>query len=89
MPGTILELRTANPRRAATLLRQHLSGCSVGLFGDRVHVASRDPDTARIHAASILAGEGIALEAARPVAPTLEDVFVSVLAKQPEADPHA
>ncbi|HOG93665.1 MAG TPA: ABC transporter ATP-binding protein, partial [Opitutaceae bacterium] len=46
MPGALLEIRTSAPRRTATLLRQHLHGATVGLFGDRVHVATRDPASA-------------------------------------------
>ena len=41
MPGALLEVRTSAPRRTALLLREHLAGASVGLFGDRVHVVSR------------------------------------------------
>ena len=43
MPGALLEVRTPAPRRTAALLREQLAGASVGLFGDRVHVAARDP----------------------------------------------
>ena len=42
MRGTILEIRTAEPRRAAALLRQRFPAASVGLFGDRVHFVDLD-----------------------------------------------
>lgn len=38
MKGRILEIRTANARQAAQVLRRQLPGQRVALFGDRVHV---------------------------------------------------
>lgn len=80
MPDVILELQTSDARRAAALLRSELPDGSVGLFGDRVHVATRDLGATQKKAEAILRGAGIGITVARPVPPTLEDVFVSVLA---------
>lgn len=88
MPDTILELQTADARRAAALLRNELQAGSVGLFGDRIHIATRDLDATRGKAAAILRGAGITLTLARPVPPTLEDVFVSVLADKEGGEGH-
>ncbi|MDY0145303.1 MAG: ABC transporter ATP-binding protein [Kiritimatiellia bacterium] len=88
MPDTILELQTADARRAAALLRNELQAGSVGLFGDRIHVATRDLDATQKKAAAILRGAGITLTLARPVPPTLEDVFVSVLADKEGGEGH-
>ncbi len=82
MRGTILELRAADPRRATGLLRNALADCSVGLFGDRIHIATSDLGVTKAKAEAILRETGIGLSAARLVAPTLEDVFVSVLAHE-------
>ncbi|MDD2599928.1 MAG: ABC transporter ATP-binding protein [Kiritimatiellae bacterium] len=82
MRDMILELRTADPRRAAALLRAELTDCSVGLFGDRVHVATRELAATQASAESILRAADIEINSARRVAPTLEDVFVSVLAQE-------
>jgi ABC-2 type transport system ATP-binding protein len=79
MRGTILEIRTAEPRRATAVLRAHLPTGSVGLFGDRVHVVAEDAESAGDRVREVLAGSGIDLSGLRPVEPTLEDVFVSVL----------
>ena len=79
MRDTILELQTPDARRAAALLRNELPESSVGLFGDRIHVATRDLDATQKKAEAILRGAGIEITGARPVPPTLEDVFVSVL----------
>lgn len=80
MRGQILELRTSNSRQATVLLRAGMKESSVGLFGDRIHVVTPDVPAAEARAAALLAPAGIAIESARVVPPTLEDVFVSVLA---------
>jgi len=82
LPGVLLEFRCAEPRRSATLLSQGLKGTGVGLFGDRVHVVSQQPAEDERRARSLLAAEGIDLSSVRSVEPSLEDVFVSVLAQR-------
>jgi ABC-2 type transport system ATP-binding protein len=86
MRGTILELRTADPRKAARLLRDAIPGVSVGLFGDRVHLVTGEPDKSRGVAEEVLAKEGVELRGLRQVEPSLEDVFVSVLGREQTAD---
>jgi len=85
MPGALLEVRTAAPRRTAALLREHLAGASVGLFGDRVHVAVRDTAAAESAIRRLVAAAGFESPAIRPIEPSLEDVFVSVLAAKEAA----
>lgn len=80
MPGALLEVRTSAPRRTALLLREHLAGASVGLFGDRVHVVSRDIISIQARIRELVASAGFALLGLQPVEPSLEDVFVSVTA---------
>ena len=80
MPGALLEIRTSAPRRTATLLRQHLHGATVGLFGDRVHVATRDPASAEADTRRHVAAAGFELFSIKPIEPSLEDVFISVIA---------
>ncbi len=79
MRGTILELRTDAPRKAAHLLREAIPGASVGLFGDRVHLVTGEPDKGKALAEEVLKKEGVGLRGIREVEPSLEDVFVSVL----------
>ena len=79
MRGTILEIRSADPRKATALLREQLPGISVGLFGDRVHIVTDDPGTAAKQAEDVLITAGLKAEEIRPIEPTLEDVFISVL----------
>ncbi len=79
MPGTILEIRALQPREATRVLRQRLGDRAVGQFGDRVHVVARDAQSTAQAVAAALAEAGLAAGEIRPVEPTLEDVFVSVL----------
>jgi ABC-2 type transport system ATP-binding protein len=84
MRGTILEIRSTEPRRAATLLRERLVADAVGLFGDRVHVLTREPDRVSVEAQQVLAAAGLTRGSIRPIEPALEDVFVSVLGRSGE-----
>jgi ABC-2 type transport system ATP-binding protein len=81
MRGTILEIRASEPRRATALLREQLQHESVGLFGDRVHVLTQDPDRVTREAKQTLTLAGLTMSDLRSIEPSLEDVFVSVLAK--------
>jgi len=80
MRGSILEVRVSDPRRATSVLRERLGAESVGLFGDRVHVVTQDPTSTKRQVEQILARSEISVEELREAEPSLEDVFVSVLA---------
>lgn len=81
MQRTIYEIRASEPRKASLLLREKLDGDSVGLFGDRVHVVTNRPDRVQQVSQSVLAAANISLNNIRVTAPSLEDVFISVLDK--------
>jgi ABC-2 type transport system ATP-binding protein len=89
MPGALLEVRTSEPRRTAALLREQLPDASVGLFGDRVHVAARNPEAATARIRQLVTTAGFEPLTIRTIEPSLEDVFVSVLvtAPRPAASP--
>jgi len=83
MRGTILEIRCEQPRRVSALLKEKLTGVSVGLFGDRVHVVGNQPEEEIASSAGrLLADAGMPVAGMRKIEPTLEDVFVSVLAEK-------
>lgn len=88
MAGTILEVRSSEPRKATDLLRKQLIGESVGLFGDRVHILTQTPDITIADAERVLTQAGLKLIRARAVEPSLEDVFVSVLGRAQEEETH-
>jgi ABC-2 type transport system ATP-binding protein len=85
MRGTILEMRTDEPRQAVAVLKKALAAASVGLFGDRVHVVSMEPERTTAAAEAALSGAGLGVVEIRPIEPSLEDVFISVLAEQGES----
>jgi ABC-2 type transport system ATP-binding protein len=87
MRGTILEIRSSEPRRAANLLRQGLKGDSVGLFGDRVHVVTQEPQRAAEQAEKTLREVGLKISGLQIIEPALEDVFVSVLTEEGSRKP--
>jgi ABC-2 type transport system ATP-binding protein len=80
MRGTIIEIRSGEPRRATALLREQLKVDSVGLFGDRVHIVTEDPERAKAQAEAVLTEAGLKLSSLRMIEPSLEDVFISVVA---------
>ncbi|ACB74205.1 ABC transporter ATP-binding protein [Opitutus terrae] len=80
LPGALLEVRTNAPRRTAALLREQLPAASVGLFGDRVHVSTRDAVATTAELRTFLAAENLPVESVQPIEPSLEDVFVAVIA---------
>lgn len=79
MRGTILEVRTPSPRRAAQLLRERLERESVGIFGDRLHVVTHDAAGTGTAINTILRDAGMELQSLQTIEPSLEDVLVSVL----------
>ncbi|HTP64559.1 MAG TPA: ABC transporter ATP-binding protein, partial [Geobacteraceae bacterium] len=86
MKGTILELRAADLRKSARLLRERIPGVNVGLFGDRLHLVVDDPAAGEETVRKILGGEGVELFGVRRIEPSLEDVFVSVLSGEGNSD---
>ena len=84
MRGSLIEVRATEPRRTVAVLREQLAAESVGLFGDRVHIVAQDPDPAMTKAGEILRNAGLTVESIRTIEPSLEDVFVSVLSREPE-----
>ncbi len=79
MQGVILEIRSPQPRRTAAALRDAFGQDAVGLFGDRVHVASHEPEATMRRVRSVLAAANVLEADVRAIQPSLEDVFVSVL----------
>ncbi|MDH5763517.1 MAG: ABC transporter ATP-binding protein [Nitrospinota bacterium] len=79
--GQVLELRFSNARQAAALLREDRPESSVGLFGDRVHMLTQDPERDLNQARSVVAKSHLELLSSRVIDPGLEDVFISVLKK--------
>jgi ABC-2 type transport system ATP-binding protein len=80
--GAIVELMARPRRRAAELLGEADGVAAVEVFGERLH--ANLPETAADDASAVaerlangLRAAGVEVEQARPVAPTLEDVFIA------------
>jgi ABC-2 type transport system ATP-binding protein len=84
MRGVILEIRMEDPRPAVALLRQHLPDATVGLFGDRLHVVTLEPERAEAAARAALNAAALPVLDIRPIPPSLEDVFISILGEEPD-----
>ncbi len=90
MRGTILEVRVGRARAAAVLLKRRMKAESIGLFGDRIHVVTMDQTQTAQKVSAVLQSEGFVLQGLRPIEPSLEDVFVSMLTTEgaiPQQEP--
>jgi ABC-2 type transport system ATP-binding protein len=78
MPGVLVEVIAPDRRRAVAALKDFPDVAGVQTFGERTHVQLLEPPA---NAAALirdrLLKEGIDVTAAREVAPSLEDVFVT------------
>ncbi len=82
LPGATLEIRTGASRRVAALLRDEVHAESIVLFGDRVNITTRTPEHTEAEVRGLLLRNEIGLESITVVEPSLENVFVSLLAQE-------
>jgi ABC-2 type transport system ATP-binding protein len=75
MTGSMLAIRTQDPRKARDLLRTVASQQGATLFGDTVHARVTDPSQADALRA-ILEEDGMTVTAIDEIDPSLEDVFI-------------
>ena len=78
--GVLVEVIAAPKRQAREILSRDPAVGDVQVFGERLHVTLReDTDPARAAAAlaARLGKAGVRVDAARPVEPSLEDVFIA------------
>lgn len=87
MEGSIVEFTVSDVRRAAGLLpRGEEPWCQeLQLFGDRFDVRTSDTERTLEIITAVLAAESITVFDAREVAPSLENVFISMLQRRESA----
>ena len=85
MKGSLLSIRTPRARDIGRRLEQELGWQEVNLFGDEVHAVVRDAARARLKAEQCLVAAGLPFDDIRERAPSLEDVFVSVMQRAAHA----
>ncbi len=79
LPGGLLELRGPAPEAVAPLARRLPQVHEAQVFGETLHLQVADPDRDGSEIRTALAAHGFAEVELRPVVPSLEDVFVTLL----------
>jgi ABC-2 type transport system ATP-binding protein len=80
LPGTLYEVMVSEHRRAVAILRELPGVHDVQMFGERAHVRlDREDATAVEMLTRRLTDAGIQVTSARPIATSLEDVFIARL----------
>ncbi|HVR44562.1 MAG TPA: ABC transporter ATP-binding protein [Thermoanaerobaculia bacterium] len=75
----ILEVEASNPFRGLEAVGRARSVVRAGLFGRAIHAEVTEPERAAAEIGERLAAAGVELIAIRPIDPSLEDVFVSLV----------
>ncbi|MBF0224630.1 MAG: ABC transporter ATP-binding protein [Desulfobacterales bacterium] len=87
MNGRIVTIRSAHARKINKLLRKEFSNCqSVNVFGDTVHVVCKDIENMEAMSHSLIKKANLDYDEMKESIPTLEDVFVNVLAQNNKID---
>lgn len=81
IPGTLVEVQATNAREVQQQLARVLGRHRVSLFGAKLHIHAADEDEARRMDAA-LTELGIAMDARKNIAASLEDVFVIEMARE-------
>jgi ABC-2 type transport system ATP-binding protein len=76
--GQLLAVACADPLRALDILQRMPGLADVTLYGNVIHVLARAADPTSIRAT--LDAAGISVESVSPIAPSIEDVFISLMA---------
>ncbi len=82
MHGRILAIRSAEARKINKLFQLDPPALDVNVFGDTVHLVCEDIEAAKATCLDRLSKAHLTFSQMQEAAPTLEDVFVSVLGKQ-------
>jgi ABC-2 type transport system ATP-binding protein len=83
-PGVMLEIVAAPLRQALQILRTARGNDRVQLFGDRLHVQVPTKESVS-EVMATLGANGMEASSVRTIVPTLEDVFIELLATSPPA----
>jgi len=80
LPGVLFEVIVSDHRRAPDVLKRIPGVTDVQMFGERAHVLTdRDNGAAADRLASSLTQAGLTVASVRPLAASLEDVFIARL----------
>jgi ABC-2 type transport system ATP-binding protein len=87
-PGQLMELRVDRNQQASDVLKQHLDGWRVSIFGDRLHIVLDHPESDMPRVAEILNNAHLQLQSTRPIPFSLEDAFISVVQRTEAGTSH-
>jgi ABC-2 type transport system ATP-binding protein len=79
MAGIVVEITCNRVRDAFRILKEQRPAIEVQAFGDRINVVLQDPKTELPDVERLLARAGIVTASRRTIAPSLENVFISLL----------
>ena len=79
LPGTVLEVRGADPEIVAPLISRVPGVQRTEVFGETLHVGVLDAEAAQTPLHEALTSAGYDSARLRPILPSLEDVFISLL----------
>jgi ABC-2 type transport system ATP-binding protein len=79
MMGTVVEIACDRVRDAFRILKEQRPAIEVQAFGDRINVVLQDASAELPDIESLLAAAGIVTASRRTIAPSLENVFISLL----------
>ena len=85
MPGAIVRVTSSNPRGVLAAVQAQDGVQGVLLVGDGVHVHVDDAATRVPQLQRAIAAAGLPTTAIEPVEPTIEDLFVALLERAPQA----
>ncbi len=80
MSGEILEVVCERPRVAKRVLESVRGVLDVQTFGDRLNISSANAEAARTAVSDAMGKAGLAITAMRVISPSLENVFISLMA---------
>ncbi|HUJ41554.1 MAG TPA: ABC transporter ATP-binding protein [Candidatus Acidoferrales bacterium] len=86
-PGVVLSLRSPDASRAMDAVRGAPGIRSSVLVGDAVHLFADGHPERPAELRARLAGAGVAVDSVEPIAPSIEDLFVSAVEQQPDSLP--
>ncbi|MBI4965593.1 MAG: ABC transporter ATP-binding protein [Desulfomonile tiedjei] len=86
MIESVIDLECDDLMKAAELLEQEPGFTEVAVFGSLLHLVAGDPDYAVTRAREVLTEAGIEVFRIEPITPSLEDVFVTLTAKDGNSD---
>jgi ABC-2 type transport system ATP-binding protein len=87
MRDHVLEVSCEDPQEAREAAERAPGVKEAAIFGNRLHVVVADPQTAGAALSAALASAGITATGIRPIVPSLEDVFVSLIEARSRAEP--